>query len=134
MKSFTQSFWESWKKMDKTGRILLGCLVAVLLLPFIARMIDGPTSNATLLPNRECHQSLSSGCYFKTGSDGRTLHMYDSSSFAYVKYKVVNGNRLVAANGGTYVAKISIKKGKFRIYSCANNVIATSIGGTWYYY
>lgn len=49
-------------------------------------------------------------------------------------YFIVNGNRLVAADGGTYVAKISIKKGKFRIYSCANSYIATSIGGTWYYY
>ena len=133
MKAFTQSFMESLKKMDKTGRILLGCLVAVLLLPFIARMIGGPTSNATLLPNRECYQSLRSGNFFKTGSDGRTLHLYGGPSL-YVKYRVVNGNRLVAADGGTYVAKISIKKGKFRIYSCANSYIANSIGGTWYYY
>lgn len=134
MKAFTQSFRESLKKMDKTGRILLGCLVIIILVPFF--QID----------HSDVQERMPTGYYVKSGSyytyilyyDGDAAHImksYPDGTHAFGSSYALRGNVLYDYYGDVAATIRTSRKGKkIKVsFKFSHHDFAYSLSGKYYY-
>lgn len=137
MKSFTQSFRESWKKMDKKGRILLVCLVIIILVPFCPFF---------QIYHSDVQERMSPGYYVRSGSyytyvlyyDGDAAHImknYPDGTHAFGSSYALRGNVLYDYYGKV-AATIRISRRSKKVivsFKFSHHDYAYTLSGKYYY-